>query len=467
MTKRRPALALATLLSLSLTLVGCTDGSSTPETTPDRSSATPTSQPESMTLGVYGTAGELKAWDAIVTDFNDGNTDAQVELVPWSSHEEAREALEAAGDDATQVPDVFMAGREDVSLLLDQELNRPVAELLDERGVDFGDRFSRDAVESFSREGDLQCMGYSISPTVMYINTGLVNFEVMAKRGLDVTERPDRWSLAEFAEAARFGTRPARGGAGVHIDATVEGLAPFLVSAGGTLFDDPMEPTSLNFSSGESRDALEQALAVLRDASLMLTEEQLAKRPALEWFKRGKLAMIAGQRDLVPELRALEGFQFDVKPMPHLGTAATVGDANGLCISAAAESPAAAADLIAHLVGDEASTTLAEVGASVPANLAVAGSDAFVQKGMMPKASRIFVSTIRGMVFPPGDVTWRQLQRAVAPYLRQLFLDPGEIDLEEVTTQIDEASRKVLSPESVTPSPTPTPGSTPSATPGD
>lgn len=444
---------MAALLALSMTLAGCTGGSGDPA--PKDSPAPTRSAPAALTMGVHGSPEELVAWESVVDDFNTGNVDVQVELIEWESHEQAREVFEAG--DAEAVPDVFLAGRDDLEMVLAGELNRPVAELLDERGIDFGDRFSRHAVEAFSAEGDLQCMGHSLSPTVLYVNTRLVKFDVMEERGLDITERPDRWSLLEFAEAARFGTRPAKGVAGVHIDATVEGLAPFLVSGGGTLFDDPMDPTALDFSSGDSRDALERSLAVLRDASLTLTEKQLARRPALEWFKRGKLAMIAGQRDLVPELRALDGFQFDVKPMPHLGTAATVGDVDGLCISSSTRSPALAADLVAHLVGDEASSVLAEVGSSVPANLAVAGSDAFLQPGRMPASSLVFNTSMRGLVFPPRNTTWEELQQAVAPYPRQLMLDPGDIDLETITTQIDEASRAVLSPDSVTPSPSPSP----------
>ena len=455
MRTRRPAVAVAALLTLSITLMGCTEASDNPERPSGNKS--PSAEPTTLTLGVHGSAAVLEAWETVVSDYNSGNVDAQVTLVPWRTAAEVTEVVDAAEDaDDADLPDVYMASRHDVSTIMEKGLNRPVAELLDERGVDFGDRYSRDAVEAFSRDNDLQCMGYAISPTVMYVNQRLVNFEAMRQRGLDVPHRWDRWSLNEFAEAARFGLRPARGGAGLHVEPTVEGLAPFLLSGGGTLVDDPADPTSLNFSSGESREALEKALAVLRDATLTLTDKQLAKRPALEWFKRGKVAMIAGQRDLVPELRTVEKLNFDVMPMPYAGTAATVGDAHGLCISQGTTAPGAAADLIAYLVGDEASAEVARVGATVPANLAVAGSQDFLQEDQMPKTSKVFNSAVRGMTFPPPGFTWEELQKSVAPFMRQLLLDPGEIDLDAITTQIDEASSTVLSPAPVTPSPSAT-----------
>ncbi|QCC76533.1 ABC transporter substrate-binding protein [Nocardioides daphniae] len=395
----------------------------------------------------------MVAWDSVLRDFNDGNRSTRANLVEWTSQKAGRDAL--ASGDPEQVPDVFLLSRTDLRLAMDEELTRPVSELLDERGVDFGDKFSRDAVESFSLDGDLQCMAYSISPTVMFINEKFVDFDAMTERGLDVSSRWDRWRMPQFAEAARFGTRPVRGVSGVHIDATVEGLAPFILSAGGSLFDDDKQPTSLNFSSGETREALEEALPVLRDASITLPEDKLAKRSALEWFKRGKVSMIAGQRALVPELRREKNLQFNVMPMPYLGSAATVGDVHGLCISAETEHPGQAADLIAHLVGDKATVEVTKAGAIVPANLTVAASDDFLQKGQMPARSRVFNSAIRGIEFPPLVASWDELEKAVRPFVRQLLLDPGEIDLEAITEKIDEASRTVLSPETLEPSESP------------
>ena len=46
---------------------------------------------------------------------------------------------------------------------------------------------------------------------------------------------------------------------------------------------------------------------------------------ALEWFKRGKLGMLPGFRELTPELRAVPNLDFDVMPMPTIDRAATRG----------------------------------------------------------------------------------------------------------------------------------------------
>ena len=114
--------------------------------------------------------------------------------------------------------------------------------LLDERGVDFGDRYSRDAVDAFAIDDDLQCMAYSVSPMVVYYNTELVDFDKMERRGLDVPSvrrgagaTAGRWPSSR--PPPEFATR--RGDPhGVWIDPTLQGLAPFIYSGDGQVFDD-------------------------------------------------------------------------------------------------------------------------------------------------------------------------------------------------------------------------------------
>ncbi|WP_114424284.1 ABC transporter substrate-binding protein [Nocardioides houyundeii] len=446
MPTRRPALALAAALTFALVATGCSDpedgAAPKPDPTTAAASPTVTPSPTDLTLGVYGSPEEAEAWKDVVAEFNESSETGEVTLKVWKDKDTAFRAVRRG-----EVPDVFMSSREDLDHLLQADVTRPVSELLDERGVDFGDRFSRDAVQSYGVDDELQCMAYSVSPMVLYVNTKLVDFAKMERRGLDVPARWDRWSLAQFATAADFAARPRRGTAGFHIDATIEGLAPFITSGGGSVWNDSSEPTSLSFSDDASRAALEQSLAVLRDASLTLTEEQLARHTPLEWFKRGKLGMIAGYRDLVPELRAVRGLWFDVVSMPTLETSSTSGDVTGLCMSAKTEDAAAAADLIAYLVGDGPVEQVTAAGSMVPANLSVAGSDAFLQRGRQPIHSRIFNIAVRGMVIPPLVESWDELEDAVAPQLQELLTAPGELDLDAVTEQVDEASRTVLERE--------------------
>jgi multiple sugar transport system substrate-binding protein len=420
-------------------------------------------KPRQVTFGAFGSDEEVAAFQDVVDAFNATSTTRVVTLKSWPDHESALADVLAGNG-----PDVFLTSRIDLGELVTAQALQPVSLLLDERGVDFGDRFSRDAVDAFAMDDELQCMAYSISPMVVYYNTDLVDFDKMERRGLDVPTADDngvrdRWTLDQFAAAAQFASR--RGDRrGVWIDPTLQGLAPFIYSGDGKVFDDDREPTSLAFSDDSTREALDQTLAILRDPTITPTNAQLARATPVQLFKRGELAMIAGFRNLVPQLRDADGLDFDVLPMPTIDTRATVGDINGLCLSAGSEVENDAADFIAYAVSDAAISTVASTGYIVPANTQVAASPEFLAPELEPANAEVFNTSIRYMEVPPFIDQRQELVEAVTPLLERLVTAPGVLDLDLVTEQIDQASQVVLAPEE-TESPSESPTESPSESP--
>jgi multiple sugar transport system substrate-binding protein len=444
----------ATVLALAVT--GCTSGGGTtgeakPSPTPVSESTTPTET--TLTFGIYGPRDEVAALRGVVDNYNSISENSDVEVRSWRDHDSMVADLESGAD----LPDVFMASRDDLAWLQEQQLTQPVDELLDERGVDFGDGYSRDALLAFSDDNRLQCMPYGVSPMVIYYNKELIDFAKMTRRGLDapdLSEGDTRWTFDQFAAAAGFATRPRRQTRGVHVEPTLRSLAPFVYSGGGQLFDDEEDPTSLAFSDGDTRAALERTLEVLRDPHLTLTDRQLARATPLQWFKRGRLGMIEGYRSLVPELRTVQGLEFDVMPMPTLDSAATVGQITGLCLSGATANSAQAADFLVHALSTPSVTRVARTGYLVPANLEVALSDDFLQRGRAPQHSEVFNTSVRTMRLMPLIESYAALEKAVAPRLRELLSVPI-LDLDALTEAIDEAARRVLAPATESESPSP------------
>lgn len=442
---RRSWVVVPLVLALGAAAAGCTGDDDGPG--PAQPTTAAPVQPVNLTFGVWGAEPEVAAYQTVVDDYNAESVDAQVKLKTWGSREEMQQSV-----DAGKLPDVFLIGRQDLSRLISEGRNRPLSQLLDERDVDFGDGYSRPALEAFSSDRELQCMPYGISPMVIYYNRALVDFERMAERGLDVpsvddddlTKRPG-WSFEQFAAAAEFASRPRRGQAGFYVAPTLRGLASFIYSGGGQVFDDETDPTSLAFSSDDTRSALEEVLPVLRDPGLGLSAEQLSEKTPLEWFREGKLGMIAGFRDLVPQLRT-SAVDFDVMPMPVVDDQATVGDLTGICIAEDSKNVAQAADFLVDLVSTDAVSTVTAAGYLDPANTTVARSEAFLQPRKRPIHAAVYNNSIRYLRIPPllDDVT--ALEDAVAPSLKEL-LEVEVPDLDALTEQIDEASRTVLSPE--------------------
>ncbi len=372
------------VMVLAATLAAC-EADSQPPPAPTATTASPDA-PTQLSFGVYGPPEEIAAFRSVVESYNVLSGGSEVTLRSWPDRAGMMHSLESGG----KVPDVFLASRTDLAGLRERRITAPVDALLDERGVDFGDGYSRDALQAFSADNRLQCMPYGISPRVIYYNTDLVDFDRMAARGLEVPDLTDatsiRWSFEEFQAAAEFATRPRQGTRGLYIDPTLRGLAPFIVSGGGSVFDDPETPTSLAFSDSDTQAALERTLELLRDPQLTLTDRQLSKASPLEWFERGRLAMIAGTRELVPRLRQVQGLNFDVLPMPTLDTAATTGDITGMCLSAQSEDGAEAADFMVHALSSVSVSRVVRAGYLAPANLEVALSDEFLQPGRQPAA---------------------------------------------------------------------------------
>jgi multiple sugar transport system substrate-binding protein len=440
---RSPALVGLTALCLTATLAlaGCDEEPGKRPNPPK----TPTAQDVTLTFGIWGPDEEVHAYEAMVEDYNAGTESTDVEVVAWPDATTMMNAF----SQGQKVPDLFMITRSSLVDVREAELNRPLLELLDERGVEYGDGYYRDAIEAFSGDDDLQCMPYGVAPMVVYYNPRLIDFEKMRARELPTPpegEEHQGWTFEEFGAAAQFATRPRRHTRGLYVEPSLQGISPFIFSGGGTVYNDDDDPTSLAFSEGDTREALTESLELLRDPQITLTDRQLAKRSPLDWFKRGKLGMLPGYRALTPELRAVPRLEFDVMPLPTIDTRATIGDFSGLCISAASPHVSMAADFLVYAIGQEALERVTGAGYLAPANLEVATSDAFLEPNQQPAHAGVFNSTVNDMVLQPLIDDYPLLERRLANSLRRMFREPV-LDLDEITAQIDEESRAFLDPD--------------------
>jgi multiple sugar transport system substrate-binding protein len=417
-----------------------TSGSPGP-TTPVTSSATsiPTRLPkETLTFGVVGNIDEVEAYRQMTSLFAPLSKRVTVRVEAWPNETTMMTALRGGA----RPPDVFLAARGDLLWLTQHRTIQPVDQLLDDRGVDFGDDYPRDSLTALASDNRLQCLPYAIEPSVIYYNKHLVKFGQM---NVDPPTAGEGWSFDQFAATARWAVHHHHGVSGLYVDPSLSGLASFLYSGGGALYDNATTPTSLALSSDADRAALSRLLPVLTKPNLTLSHAQLEKRTPLEWFQRGKLAMLAGSRDLVPPLRTTLGFNFDVMPMPTLGSAATVGSLTGLCVSREARDAATAAEFVVYASSPEALGSVASAGYLQPANQTVALSDDFQQHGRLPNHASVFTFGIKSMVFPPVVPDPDALSQQVDPLVAKLFeSDPTRIP--HLTRHIDRVSQRVLAP---------------------
>ena len=429
---------VAVVVVVGMILIGNTsDSDSGPRPRPTSSGAPVMS---TLVFATWGSEQELAAYRKIADDYNAKSTVVDVRVDGYPDPQSMMDAIDSGQID----PDVFLLRQDDLAATMAAGRNQPLQDLMDARGVHVSDSFLREGINAFSAADDLQCMPYTASPMVMYYNKDLIDFARMAKRGQPVpNEDHSSFSLDAFRAAAQYASRPGTHAKGVEIAPTLTGLAPFVYSGAGHLFNDDTHPTSL--ALGNATDALRDTLEVLRDPKITLSTEQLERKSALEWFEAGKLGMIAGYRDLTPELRDTAGLHFDVLPMPSLGSSATLGQLTGVCLAKGPRDRVAqAADFLVDLIGDKAVNLVTKTGATVPANLDVAFHGFLKQ--VPPAHPRVFTVAQRSIVAPPIGVDWTKLQSSVRSEIETLFTEPVLDDLSSALSDIDDRSRAVLDP---------------------
>lgn len=437
--------ALASGIVLCGLVAGCsTAGAGAEGGTPEPSASSSTSssapaEPATITVAVYGPKGSLDSYDALADGFSAEHPDVTVRVKRYPDAEAVLKSVESG-----QAPDVFVMDHDHLPGLVQDKLLHPVDGLLEARDVNFGDGYQRGGLTAFAADAHLQCMPNDVSPVVVYYNKDLVDLNRLGTAGEAAPTALDGWSWEMFTKAARQASRgPA---SGVYIEPSLASLAPFIWSAGGDIVDDPQAPTTLTLADGDSRAALEQVLAVVRDPQLTPDSRELENQDAVARFKHGKLGMILGTRALTPQFRAAQGLRFDVMPLPSLGRLRTIADMTGYCISSDTQALEAAGDFLAFAVSDEGAAITARSGYVVPSNVKVANSPVFTQEAQQPASSFIFNEGVRRAQDLPFVPSWPQLSEAVEPALNRMFYAPV-IDLDSLLDEIDTTSSRVLAPE--------------------
>ena len=446
---------------LTAVAAGCASEDDPPKAKPTPSPSP--SGPTEVTFAVYGPPPVIDAYKQIAANYTVRNPDTKVVVQGYSSHEEAMAAFRSASANGDP-PDLFLMNHDDLAGLASARAVRRVDDLLAQREVDFGDGYTRNGLEAFSSDAALQCMPQDVSPLVVYYNPKLIELDKIAEPGRNpVAQENGGWSLEEFRRGAQQARRP--GVRGLHIAPDLEQVAPFVWSGGGDIVDDVEEPTTLTLADGPSANAMERLLELVRNPALTFSQNALRRQSALERFKAGKLGMILGYRDLVPELRSQQALTFDVMPLPRVSSGATIASMAGLCISSKSEHTDRAADLLTEVISDEGASTLARTGYVMPSNLDVVNGDDFLQTGQRPLHSSVFTRQVRDAELLPTTARWPVVERVTARELIRLFYEPVILPLQERLEAIDQASVPLFDPSRASPSSSPSPSASGSESP--
>jgi len=405
---------------------------------------------------VYGEPQEIAAYRAVARAFTRKEPNVTVDVDALPGADAAARTLDR--EFATrQAPDLFLTDAARLPALVADRRVRPVDQLLEARGVEFGDHYERLGLEAFAANSSLQCMPSDVSPYVVYYNPALLQPSALALPG-EPTPEPDQdgWSWDEFRNAVQ---KVSNGRVkGVYLPPRLDVLTPLMRSSGADIVDDDQQPTTLTLGDMTSRTVLGQILQVARDPALTPTPEELVHQDAVSRFAHGRLAMLVGTRAVVPRLRQAKDLTFDVYPLPSLGSSSTVADVRGYCIARASRHVREAADFLAFASNDRGASIIARSGAVVPANLDVRTSEAFEQTDQMPVNQGVYGRVIRRASTMPTAPKWPVVVRQTQPLVNRLFYAPV-LNLRAVLGRMDRISSRILRP------PTPSPSVSPAASP--
>ncbi|MBB5790029.1 ABC transporter substrate-binding protein [Jiangella mangrovi] len=388
-----------------------------------------------ITVTLFGDAEEVAGYTSLVEAFEE-SSDVGVTLSPVATQDDlmARLTTAFAGGEP---PDVFLLNFRRYGQFAAQDVIEPVQGYLDDSDVLDEDDFSPRALDAFRFDGDeLTCMPQNLSSLVVYYNRDL--FEAA---GLQPPAQG--WTWDDFLAAATALTGGGTYGAGV--EPSVIRVAPFAWSNGGDVVDDPDEPTTFTLTTDP---ATRRAVDWFLDLQLMHgvvppdAEEQSESSEAR--FLRGTLGMYLNSRVAVPTLRGIEGFEWDVAPLPVApgGEPASILHSDAYCMSAGLDDHAAAWEFIEFAMGVEGQTILAESGRTVPSRLDVANSDVFLAPAEPPASSQVYLDIEPHLRATPRTATWSRIEGEANDLLAEVFY--GRVDREEGLRRLEDELRPLF-----------------------
>lgn len=421
------------LLALAVLLGACSGGDSTgADGTGDNGSGERTE----LLLLLVGGPEEIAGYERMATAFEADNPDLDLVISPVARQDDLLGRLSTSMS-AGSPPDLFLINFRKYGQYAEVGALVPVQPFLDASEVLSEDDFVDPPLDAFRFDGtELTCQPQNVSSLVVYVNVDL--FEAA---GIAVPH--DGWTVSEFRAAAAAMTGDGTYGLGT--EPSLIRVAPFVWSNGGEVVDDVDAPTRLTLDTGPARDALDTFLDLALVDGVVPPEAEELSEDAESRFIRGGLGMYLNSRKSTPILRTIDGFEWDVVPLPVAdggGDAVTMLHSDAYCISAGTGNEDAAWRVIEFAMSDLGQEILAESGRTVPSRISVLESPAFLEPELPPASAQVFADNARIARATPHVPEWAAVEKAADDILAAIFY--GRIDREEGVARLHEDTARLF-----------------------
>jgi multiple sugar transport system substrate-binding protein len=397
-----------------------------------------------VSFAFWGDPAEEAAYNRVIQEFAEVAPDIDVRAQYTADQGDFQTKI-ATTFAAGAPPDVFLINYRRFGQYAARGALEPLGPYLETSETLTGDDFYQVPMDAFRYRGEeLICIPQNISSLVVYVNVDL--FEEF---GVPVPY--DGWTLDEFVDAAVAMTQDYNGDGvndvhGLAVDPSLIRYAPFIWGNGGEIVDDVDNPTTLTLDTPEALEAIEWFISLGQTGfGVTPTEAETMAESDQSRFMNGRAAMFMQSRRVVPTLREIDDFRWDVVSLPVGKQEANILHSDAFCMSVQAADKAAAWQFIEFAVGETGQQILAETGRTVPSMISVAESDLFLkgtglgsqlgisELGLPPLNSQVYLDNIDSMRRVPSISTWPEIEEAFnTPFKRAFYVEidiPGAIEV--------------------------------------
>jgi multiple sugar transport system substrate-binding protein len=387
-------------------------------------------EPRGIEVMVAGDAEEIEVYRSVVKAFHEVQDETRAELVPFADRDEliARLSTSIAGGEP---PDVFLMNYRFYGQFAARGALEPIAPYLDRASSFSAGDFFPAAMRPFEWEGRQMCLPQNVSSLVAYYNADLFD-------DADVPLPADGWTWDDMVAAARRLTRGRDVVPHVHglgVEPEIVRLAPFMWSNGGTMIDEDSDPFRFALDA-PSVVAMQRFFDLRTRDEVTPTDEEVESEDLVSRFVGGRLAILLESRRVVPTLRTIDTFDWDVATVPAFRRPVSILHADAYCLTAAADAKDHAWRFVEFALGPEGQGITARAGRTVPSLRSVAESGDFLDPDAEPSDSRVFLEQIPSLRSLPNVSTWPEVEDVVNGLLEEgyyLGTPAREIAIEIVT----------------------------------
>lgn len=383
----------------------------------------------SIRFMVFGDPAEYLAYRELVDVFHSNQEDVHIVLthVPSPADYRTRLATEFA---AGSPPDITLMNYRRYANFAAKGVLEPVGEYLERSVLISPEDFFPVTLQAFTWQGELMCLPQNISSLVVYYNRDLFDQAGMPYPSAN-------WNWDDFLGAAAGLTQDHNGDGridqyGLGVEPSLARLAPFVWQHEAPIVNDMDYPSRLTLTRPPSLAAFQWFVDLRLVHGVVPDRVEEAAQDSESRFIAGKTAMFLNSRRGTPTYREITAFEWDVAPLPQGKIRADILHSDAYCMSAKTADKDAAWKFIEFANSFQGQTILARSGRTVPSLIRVAESEAFLEPGISPNNSRVFLDTIPYLNLVPVISTWEEIERTASLEIERAFY--GDITVEEAAS---------------------------------